>query len=918
MSFARLPINTLMNGVGRQAPSKRLSSEAENIDNCLVTVEKSVEKRPPLSAVYSNGETFLDISYFNNHVVHTAFNPDSYYFHFLDIDGSNRYCIVINRAGFTFSPRTEGTFKPTSGNAAGSTINLDNLITVFRIEPTEWIQEPIDLTVADENTSNGFNRAIFEYITTGTYLAQTNYFFARDNYITAANKSIKETFGSIDFGVGIILWNKLITLDFAENNAAFDLNADNLNNNTFYNTLNKTRRIHSGDKVNYKTADGFLGGTNQYTEDNSSDPNYWVNVRDDIDYSIDPDTLEEEELGQNLENFSSIPQFPVSEIIADFNDANGLNSTRMLYHLYDFPHTIRGGNSSIDFNLDDFYISTPLPATQRDENVYGFGKIYYARSPYLTFPVGFYRVTRYSKTPYLERIRTEDENSVLDYRTFPLQIYKDLSTGVWKVKHLPLQPRRNGTNTTNPGPAAVTKKESIQSMAFWKNRLWIATDSTIFTSQTNNPFNFWISDIGNIVETDPIDIESGIGSYNKLAHIVPFQDILFVTTGGSIQYEVRGGSNEVGISPFNVEFVPTSFYSTAKLNEPQKLGNNIFYTDSSKMYMYIGGKASGGEFATSMEMSPHCRGYLPNTIGSITTSAATNSILFTDKNNLNHLYFYTLRFNGDKIMQNAFYKWVLDPNDKIMAIKTYEKDLYIVAQRPSGIATGTGNAVCVVYFCSLESVPIETPMLDWLVKILPNKMTYQTDSQTTRILLPYYDPSVSYIILAPGTEWGNLAYTSYKLTTEQIGTFNANGRIYTTVTLPGDLTTGPVYAGRSYLMNVELSTQVRRAEDTAMVYEGVLNLKRITTKHYYTGQYDVVIQRKNRAQSKVTYIPTNLNSIVTRTDQLQVDKVGEQFSKILSYSEDCKIFIQSEYPTPCNISNIEILANFRSRNTSIE
>ena len=38
MPFTRLPINTLSGGVGRQAPSKRLTSEAENIDNCLVTL----------------------------------------------------------------------------------------------------------------------------------------------------------------------------------------------------------------------------------------------------------------------------------------------------------------------------------------------------------------------------------------------------------------------------------------------------------------------------------------------------------------------------------------------------------------------------------------------------------------------------------------------------------------------------------------------------------------------------------------------------------------------------------------------------------------------------------------------------------------------------------------------------------------
>jgi hypothetical protein len=41
----RIPINTLSGGVGRQAPSKRLPTEAEIIDNATPTLEKSIEKR---------------------------------------------------------------------------------------------------------------------------------------------------------------------------------------------------------------------------------------------------------------------------------------------------------------------------------------------------------------------------------------------------------------------------------------------------------------------------------------------------------------------------------------------------------------------------------------------------------------------------------------------------------------------------------------------------------------------------------------------------------------------------------------------------------------------------------------------------------------------------------------------------------
>ena len=50
----RIPVNTLSGGVGRQAPSKRLPTEAEVLDNVFVTMEKSIEKR--------SGYELLDVS----------------------------------------------------------------------------------------------------------------------------------------------------------------------------------------------------------------------------------------------------------------------------------------------------------------------------------------------------------------------------------------------------------------------------------------------------------------------------------------------------------------------------------------------------------------------------------------------------------------------------------------------------------------------------------------------------------------------------------------------------------------------------------------------------------------------------------------------------------------------------------------
>lgn len=905
MAFIRLPINSLSGGVGRQAPTKRLTTEAENIDNCLVTLERSAEKRPPLSSInMGGGSAYLDISNLNP-PLNLNFNADNLYFHFLDIDGFNRYCIIINRSGYDFEP-SNSYINPSTNEE----INLSNFITVYRIEPTEWVKETVDSSVGTtvSNTS-GFNRAIFEYLTYGNKNSISNYPIARTLKSSVSPATTKNTFGSADFDVGIILWNKLIDIDFLPDNAALELTSTATG---WANTFETNQYIHSGDVFNYKVSDPGAGPTPQ-TEDNLAQGGVaiYTNVRDDIELSVGTGG-EETDVGQNRESFEFIPQTPLSDIQNAIDATCGFKATRSLSHLTDTPRLISvGAGNTINFNTDQYYLTSPLSPLNRDTATSGYGKVFFARNSYSTFPVSYYRTFRYTKNPYYQRVRSESPNSVFDHRRLPIIIYKDVNgTGNWKVRPLPVQPRISGTDISNPGPTAFTRKEKIQSITLWKSRLWIATENTIFSSRLNDYFDFWINDIENITETDPIDIQATVGVYNKLTYIVPFQSTLFVATAGSLQFEVRGGSADVGISPFNVEFRPTSFYSTSKITEPQKLGNNIFFANASKMYMYLGSSNATSEYSSAIDVSQHCKDYLPENIRVLTTSSSTDSIHMVDDNNRNQLFNFVFRTNGEQIVQNAFHRWTLAPEDDIVALKTYEKDFYIVSKRPA--TSNSTDKALTVYFTSLETVPFTTPMIDWLTLITPPFMTF--NGTNTIITLPFYDPRIDSVIKS--SAWGNDAYTDISI----VNIFVDNVTGYTKLTVSGNITANSVWIGRSYEMSIELSQQVIRGggQGPGQVVEGVLNLKRITTRHLNSGVYDIEIQRRGRPSTNVSFYPFDINSLQSIQGNIKIDAVGEHFAKILSYSESCKIFIKSDYPTPCNITNIDIIGNWRSLNTSIE
>ena len=84
-----IPIRTLSSGVGRQAPSKRLPTEAENLDNCFVTLEKSVEKRNGFQIVPRSDSDHDGLELFNE-------DGNDFLIFWLQVSDRLRYLLMLN------------------------------------------------------------------------------------------------------------------------------------------------------------------------------------------------------------------------------------------------------------------------------------------------------------------------------------------------------------------------------------------------------------------------------------------------------------------------------------------------------------------------------------------------------------------------------------------------------------------------------------------------------------------------------------------------------------------------------------------------------------------------------------------------------------------------------------------------------
>ena len=445
----------------------------------------------------------------------------------------------------------------------------------------------------------------------------------------------------------------------------------------------------------------------------------------------------------------------------------------------------------------------------------------------------------------------------------------------------------------------------------------MSSGDVVFSSQDGDFTDLWIGDPGIIVDTDPIDVAASSNQFTPITSMVPFNEYMFINTNADTQYELMGSENQ--ITPFTAQLQPMTFYSTAPLVDPLTLGNNIFFYDAERLYLYLG---RGGTLSTAQELSSHCPKYLPTNFGSTAVAAAQDSISVVDADNPSDVYLYTTRYRGDKVIQNAFYKYSYSGSE-VLSLQSWDNEVYQVVKRDSG------------FFIERQLMrydDIEIPRLDRKQKISVkvgiissdrsgDNASFDPASLTTTIRVPYElsEDEKIFFLSGNGEALPIDGFTN-------LGT-------YSDIIVRGEVVDGSYWIGSAFTMMAQLSPQFVRDEQNNPA-EGVLNLASLVSRHYNTGNYDVLIQRRGRPVEDIlgdyTTRSSSLDSFMTsfaakRSDSfadstLAVDNVeyqGELISKIMGFSDKTEIYILSDYFTPVNLTNLQIRGKFKQTYSSI-
>ena len=660
-------------------------------------------------------------------------------------------------------------------------------------------------------------------------------------------------------------------------------------------------------------------------------------------------------LGQKLNDASEIQLPPAIDDWYDNNSNNNspidITASEMLKVLYDSKHPF-GNYTSADGRITNANL------------VQGRGKVYFCSNPFLSLTSGYYRVISWAENagsqwaqvpngtnvpqivqqkpivepekwveikpvgrPYLQKIRTPDKWSLIDGNRMPQKLSLTIGSAScdWSIGPVRWTPRQSGNNDNNLGPSvfrttnrAELKQTQIISIAVFKDRLWFAADDVAFSSQIGKYEDLFIEDPANIVATDPIDIRASSNAFAQITHMVPFEDYIFINTKANTQFQLTAGSrneNDIVLTPFNVMLSPATYYSAASFVDPQTIGSQLYFFDRRKLYLFTGKNNLG--LNSAVEVSATANDYLPENYGYACVGHAQNTIFVTDADNPNHIYLYTIRFSGERVIQNSFYRYVLDNDSAVYSMQVYDKYLYVIIHK--------NDRVLIERTLLKDEHPI-IPRLDHMFKVRistqganPNT-TYNPGLHETTYRLPTANYSLNdtfRVVIAPPAVQNQEDISGVAF--PPLVSIQQDGSYMNVVVLGRFDTEGAyVYIGNPYRMEVELSPLFIRDENGNIV-DGTLNLRTVVVRHFNTGNYDIEVTHRGRSPIVSSFTAIRPDFTI-QEDALPLEawaQNGEFVGKVFGFSESTKIKIVSDYITPVNISAIEFKGKFKQKYSAI-
>lgn len=478
--------------------------------------------------------------------------------------------------------------------------------------------------------------------------------------------------------------------------------------------------------------------------------------------------------------------------------------------------------------------------------------------------------------------------------TMPIKLVRSTFTGdgstpaTFSADVITWNQRLSGESVGNPLPPLVEDGVKITDILFHQDRLILAGGEHVCFSQNGDLFNFFIDNVANITDTDPINFPLSVSSVVQIQHLVPFRKNILVFTYAGPHFEL---SADGPFTPNNVVSTAATAHAAWPVR-PASMDGRVYYISERgdwaavNEYFYDDLQVNN----SSADVTSHAPTFVPLDIKTIATVRHENAVIILPQGTSydHQLYVYRAFWVGNRKEQSAWGVYTFDTGYRIVDIATIRNRCYMLVETSAGYR--------VEHFSYEIDGEYAMDASGNYIKHLDcqHRLVGVHSAGTTTFTLPVSDTTIN---VAVPLFTANAAVLDTPVTVVSSGT---------SVTVSGNYGGGTCIVGRTFTSSVELSRFYLRDEQGRAVVSMTGIVNEMHLKHHRTGPYTVKLNfgpSDPRSVWSETFAPTGL-----------VDPDGSFKPWIQFGTDKARISIESSSVYPFHLSTIETVITPASTN----
>lgn len=519
-----------------------------------------------------------------------------------------------------------------------------------------------------------------------------------------------------------------------------------------------------------------------------------------------------------------------------------------------------------------------------------------AGSYYVTYKANQENVTSGVYDGFWQETIGDSVEYKLDASTMP-RVIVPYSDG-FKIQEGDWTDLKVGNNASNPDPSFIDK--TINNILFYKNRLGFLSGGARVLSEAGRYFNFFLTRISVLLDSDPVDIEESSRFSATLNSSVEASERLILFSDNS-QYTCENAYEP--LTPKTAVIVPAGQYNNIAYIDPIALDNSVFFPISRGNNIAVGEYYidSLNNLFKADDLTEPCKTYINGNLTSfIGSSNARLLALITDA--YEGCYIMSYYAQGGQKQMTAWHKFEFGSESELIDIIASDDKLYLLINRDNSLFLEWMYSDC-------NNVDVDSDRLIYLDRrISDDECTISFSSATglTTISLPYIPNADNVRIITRESD------SNYGGLNKSIQSISGG-----TLKVRGNLTSITFYVGEVFLSTYTCSRPYDRIANSAMniytfVPHGAIKVMSCDVLFNNSVCFSAKIEPKYGIISITDYdsrVMSSYSNIIGEEPPILKD--GSLRVLVGRPNTDFLLKIENESAFPCNINGLKWYLNIK-------